>query len=101
MNENSYCLFLIIPTFIAHAFFWIHVCCYNFLHHWSLIWIYNYLLFDMISLIQVLIEYVTRRLVGCNIDPIWYQILCTLEAHTNTYVTMVQSLALSLTIFYR
>ena len=102
INENSYCLLLIVPTFIAHVFFWVHVCCYNFLHHWSLIWIYNYLMFDMISLIQVLIEYATRRLGRRVISvPPGIEFSALSKLTRIPYVTMVQSLALSLTIFYR
>ena len=95
------CLIMLIPTFLLHVLFWIQVCVHKSLRHPSLIWIYNYLVMDMISLSQLFLEYITRYASMCNISPLGYDILCVLEAYTNSFTTMVQSFALILTTIYR
>jgi len=74
---------------------------YKNLRHCLLIWLYNYLLLDMISLLQILLEYITLRSNLCRINPFFYNLLCILEAYSNNYTTMVQSFALMLTNIYR
>ncbi|UJR27960.1 hypothetical protein I4U23_009218 [Adineta vaga] len=99
--SNTICLILLLPTFILHILFWIQVCTFKTLHDASLLWIYNYLILDMISLCQILLEYITRHSTVWNVSSLGFNILCTLEAYTNNFTTMVQSFALILTNIYR
>jgi hypothetical protein len=98
---NSMCMILIIPTCLCHILFWIQVFSHKTLRHCSLIWIYNYLVLDLISLFQVLLEYITRRSNLCGINSYSHNFLCVLEAYTNDYTSMVQSFALILINIYR
>ncbi|CAF0939831.1 unnamed protein product, partial [Adineta steineri] len=95
------CLILLIPTFSCHVLFWIQVCTYKSLRHPSLLWLYNYLILDMVSLSQIFLEYLTRHYTICGLNPVIYYFLCILEAYANNYTTMVQSFALTLTNIYR
>ncbi|CAF0785966.1 unnamed protein product [Adineta steineri] len=95
------CLILLTPTFSCHVLFWIQVCAYKSLRHPSLLWLYNYLILDMVSLSQIFLEYFTRHYKICGLNPVIYDFLCVLEAYANNYTTMVQSFALTLTNIYR
>ncbi|CAF0898753.1 unnamed protein product [Adineta steineri] len=97
---NSMCLILLVPTFSCHVLFWIQVCTYKSLRHPSLLWLYNYLILDMVSLSQIFLEYFTRHYKICGLNPVIYDFLCVLEAYANNYTTMVQSFALTLTNIY-
>ncbi|CAM4865540.1 unnamed protein product [Rotaria socialis] len=95
-------LALAIPAFIFHVLFWIQVATHPALRQMSMLWVYNYLITDILLLVQLFVEYSTRTMSGC-VSPAIFNVLCAIEAYANSYMTVLEAymlVCLNITRYY-
>jgi hypothetical protein len=87
---NAY-LGIAIPAFLFHVCFWFQVATHRSLRQRSMLWVYNYLLTDIILLVQLFLEYILRRSLPYCISPAIFQFLCNIEAYTSAYMVLLEA----------
>ena len=80
-----------IPAFLFHVCFWIQVATHRSLRQMSMLWVYNYLLTDIILLVQLFLEYILRRSLPYCISPAIFRFLCNIEAYTSAYMVILEA----------
>ncbi|CAF3723865.1 unnamed protein product [Rotaria magnacalcarata] len=95
-------LTLAIPAFIFHVLFWIQVATHPALRQMSMLWVYNYLITDILLLVQLFVEYSTRTMSRC-VSPVIFYVFCAIEAYTDSYMTVLEAymlVCLNITRYY-
>lgn len=80
-----------VPAFIFHLLFWLHVATHRSLRHMSMLWVYNYLFTDILLLLQLFLEYITRTSSSLCISSWGFSLLCNLEAYTGAYMAILEA----------
>jgi hypothetical protein len=76
---------------LFHLLFWIQVATHQKLRQISMLWIYNYLFTDLVLLVQLLAEYITRRSLPHCIAARVFFLLCKIEAYTSLYMSILEA----------
>ncbi|CAF1245264.1 unnamed protein product [Adineta ricciae] len=96
-------LALAIPALIFHVLFWLQVATHRSLRQLSMLWVYNYLVADMLLLIQFLVEYFLRTSLPFCISSKLYWTFCSLEAYAPIFFTILEAymlVGLNITRYY-
>ncbi|CAF0926066.1 unnamed protein product [Didymodactylos carnosus] len=89
---SKICFGLSFPAVVIHIIFWLHISFYHQLRKRSMLWIYNYMLCDLVYLMQFYIEYGTRiSSLICHIHSLLRGFLCYLESYTGIYLSSIES----------
>ena len=96
-------LAIAIPALIFHVLFWLQVATHRSLRQLSMMWVYNYLVADMLLLIQFLVEYFLRTSLPFCIASKFYLTFCSLEAYAPIFFTILEAymlVGLNITRYY-
>lgn len=99
---GQFYLAVAIPAFVFHVLFWIQVATNQTLRQMSMFWVYNYLITDILLLVQLFVEYSSRTMSAC-VSDLTFNVLCKIEAYTNSYMSILEAymlVCLNLTRYY-
>lgn len=94
---------LAIPAFLFHVLLWIQVATHQSLRQFSMLWVYNYLLTDLLLLIQFFVEYLLRTFLPYCVSLSIFNLFCNIEAYTTAYMTVLEAymlVCLNITRYY-
>ncbi|CAF1132889.1 unnamed protein product [Didymodactylos carnosus] len=86
---NQICFYITLGSLCMHCTFWIQVILHHNIRQRSLQWIYSYLFIDILLMSLFFLQYGIRTKDDCFSNTV-FSILCTLEAYSAIYLSLIQ-----------